>query len=195
MLERPAARAPRVWDTNSVWLAFLFLCLCWVGIMVLIIHRDVLNQALLSDLLLQRAQVATQMIPLQETEAQSAEYQNLRMRLEVLDRRIGQALLPPRHLFVLFAVFEVAFIVAFYVLLWRLRREVGSPLLWAYLATLPLGFVYFFLIFAPLHVPLVSQRLTLLVAIYFALGFVAVCAHAVVRGNRRGALAKASPGG
>jgi hypothetical protein len=189
MLEKPAPHVERVWDTNNVWLVFLFLCLGWVSIMILIIHRDVLNRQHVADLIEQKTQVELQMIPLQEAEQQSQEYQNLRLARDRLETRIVTAQLPPTSLFIFFSVFEVLFIIAYYLLLWRLRPEIPSLTLFLYLLSLPLGFVYFFLLITIGRYHSWSQLfgdfLTPALALYFALGLIVVSVHALLWGERR----------
>ena len=195
MLEKHVPQGERIWDINNLWLAFLFLCLCWVAIMVVIIHRDVTNLTQINELQGQRAQVATQILNLRATQAGGSEIDDLLLQLQNLDKRIAAGQQPPTALFMVFSAFEALFIVAYFVLLFRLRAQSRSPALRIYLATLPLGFIYFFLLMTLGRFHTWSQvfgdLVTYLVVLYFALGLIVVGVRSILRGERPKQPAKA----
>ncbi|MBN1476351.1 hypothetical protein JXA47_06330 [Candidatus Sumerlaeota bacterium] len=185
MLEKHHQPSHSVWDVNSIWLAFLFLCICWVVIMVLIIHRDRLNYNRINELINQRSEV---IIQLDRAEPQSPEREELEDRLESINSRIATAVQPPTAMFMLYSAFGGLFILGYYLLLWRLGPQIRSMAMRIYLATLPLGFIYIFLLvtlWQP-HSPsqLFSNTLAACVALYFAGGLVASCAHAILWGEK-----------
>jgi hypothetical protein len=185
MLEKHHQPTQSVWDVNSIWLTFLFLCICWVVIMVLIIHRDRLNTNRINELIIQRAEVSIQ---LERAEPQSAEREELAGRLESINSRIATAVQPPTAMFMLFSAFGGLFILGYYLLLWRLDPQIRSMLMRIYLATLPLGFIYIFLLvtlWQP-HSPsqLFSNIPATCVALYFAIGLIVSCAHAILWGEK-----------
>jgi hypothetical protein len=185
MLEKHHQPSQTVWDVNSIWLAFLFLCICWVVIMVLIIHRDRLNYNRINELIGQRADMVIQ---LERAEPQSSEREELAGRLENINSRIVTAVQPPTAMFMLFSAFGGFFILGYYLLLWRLGSQIRSMTMRIYLATLPLGFIYIFLLvtlWQP-HSPsqLFSNTLAACVALYFAVGLIASCAHAILWGEK-----------
>lgn len=187
MLEKHQPASTTIWSVNNIWFAFLFICICWVAIMIPIIHREVINQGQLTELFQQQALLEIQLEPLRQTDAQSDEYEDLRQRLEAINSRITAVQNPPRALFVIFTTFEVLFIVGFYMLLWRIRNQVQSPLLRIYLATLPLGFIYFFVTMVhefEHYVILTSNVTTLAVALHFGVGIV-VLGFKAIWGNVR----------
>ncbi|NUP88487.1 MAG: hypothetical protein HUU25_01555 [Candidatus Sumerlaeia bacterium] len=188
MLEKHQPQAEPVWDIDNLWLAFLFLCLCWVAIMVVIIHRDVINQTFIQRATIERVEAEARLTALRLAEPQSDEIRELEGKVRSLADRIRGAESPPTLLFMVFAAFEAMFILAYYLLLVRLRPQIRSVSVFVYLLTLPLGFVYFFLFITigRYHSwsELFGDFFTTLVALYFAGGLVYLGGEALLRGRR-----------
>jgi hypothetical protein len=188
VLEKHKPPVETLWDTNNLWLAFLFLCLCWVAIMVLIIHRDVSNLSQLERLQDDRAHLLSQRINLQIAEPGGQAFEDVTDQIREIDDRIAVAKEPPLLLFMVFSAFEGLFIAAYYVLLFKLRRQIRQLTMRIYLITLPVGFVYFFLLMTLFRFQtwsaLLGDTLTYVVVGYFVLGLIAVSAKAVLWGER-----------